>query len=175
MNGMISRTTVTFSHPFALPGLDESLPAGQYDLETELRAPIGHLTPEDWKASVLVHLHPRLSQPGLSRSMTVSLTDLESAVAKDGLTKIDLARVLFEDMLADPMVRLLMKADGVSETELRHHYAGTALRRGHRNARPMKSHGAKAYSALAERFAIQSAENEGMPIRHARMHHRVTS
>lgn len=120
---MISKTTVTFSRAFTLPGFDETLPAGQYDLETELAAPVDHLSPNDWEATVLVHLHPRGTHPGLSRSLTVSLADLESAVAKDGLLDKDLTHVFVEDMLADSLVRLLMQADGVSDTELRRLYA----------------------------------------------------
>jgi hypothetical protein len=55
---MLSRTTVTFDRPFQLPGFGEQLPAGDYDIETELCAPPDHRDPGRWKASVMLVLHP---------------------------------------------------------------------------------------------------------------------
>ena len=120
---MISRTTVAFARPFDLPGFDEQLPAGDYDIETELSAPPDHRDPARWKASVMVALHSRSSHPGLSRNLTVSLADLDGALARDKLTGKDLATFLLDALLADPMVRLVMEADGVSEVQLRSLYA----------------------------------------------------
>lgn len=122
MPAAISKTTATFSRPFQVQGFDEMLPAGDYFIETELRAPIDHLEPKSWKASVLVHLHPRPSHPGLARSLTVSLADLESALARDKLSGKELELFVLEEMLSDPMVRLMMNADGYSDAELRHLY-----------------------------------------------------
>jgi hypothetical protein len=120
---MISRTTVVFARPFDLPGFDERLPAGEYDIETELSAPPDHRDPGRWKASVMLNLHPRSSHPGLARNLTVSLADLDGALARDKLTGKDLATFLLDELLADPMVRLVMQADGVSENQLRQIYA----------------------------------------------------
>lgn len=119
------KTTTVFMRPFSLPGFDEMLPAGEYDLETELSSPQDHRNPEAWKASVLVHLHPRASYPGLARSLTVSLADLESAQAGDKLTEKELSQVFLEEMLSDPIVRLVMEADGVSVSQLRYLYSGS--------------------------------------------------
>jgi hypothetical protein len=125
---MISRTTVVFARPFDLPGFDERLPAGDYDIETELSAPPDHCDPGRWKASVMITLHPRSSHPGLARNLTVSLADLDGALAQDKLTGKDLATFLLDELLDDPMVRLMMQADGVSETQLRHLYARSGTR-----------------------------------------------
>jgi hypothetical protein len=122
---MISRTTVVFERPFNLPGFDEQLPAGDYDIETELSAPPDHRDPARWKASVMVALHSRSSHPGLSRNLTVSLADLDGALARDKLTGKGLATFLLDALLEDPMVRLVMEADGVSEVQLRTLYAGS--------------------------------------------------
>ncbi|PSK85917.1 hypothetical protein CLV79_107147 [Limimaricola soesokkakensis] len=162
---MVSRTTATFSRAFTLPGFDEMLPAGEYDLETELAAPLDHLDPEGWKASVRVYLHPRGSHPGLSRSLTVSLADLELALIKDGLSDTDLRHAFLEGMLADPLVRLLMQADQVSAAELRRLHASPPPREARRVKTAELSSMAKALRTFADRLAIQSAENEGMPIR----------
>ena len=127
MDQLNRKTVAVFSRSFNLPGFDETLPAGDYDIETELSAPPDHLNPEAWKASVLVHLHPRTSHPGLTRSLTVSLADLDNARAKDKLSGKALSQVFFEEMLADPMVRLIMQADGVSEDQIRHLYSGLCI------------------------------------------------
>jgi hypothetical protein len=123
---MLSRTTVTFARPFVLPGFGEQLPAGDYEIENELCAPLDHRDPDRWKASVMLALHSRSTHPGLSRNLTVSLADLDGALAKDKLTGKDLSTFLLDALLEDPMVRLVMKADGVSDMQLRHLYAGPA-------------------------------------------------
>ncbi len=123
---MLSRTTVTFDRPFHLPSFGEQLPAGDYDIETELCAPPDHRDPSRWKASVMLVLHARSAHPGLTRNLTVSLADLDGALARDKLTGKDLTTFLLDLLLEDPMVRLVMTADGVSDAQLRHLYAGAA-------------------------------------------------
>ncbi len=127
MDHLSSRTVAIFSRSFTLPGLDEALPAGEYEIETELVAPPAHLDPQAWKASVLVHLHPRKPHPGLVRSLTVSLADLDNAQAKDKLSGTELSIFFFEEMLADPMVRLVMQSDGVTEAQIRHLYSDLSI------------------------------------------------
>jgi len=165
MQGQISKTTAVFAEPFRIPGLDEVLPAGAYDLETEIDAPPDHLDPEGWKASVLVRLHPRLSHPGMNRTLTVSLSTLEHALARDKLTGGRLADVFIEDMLCDPMVRLVMAADRVSDREIRQLYAcaGRLADTEGRTRRADPEAGALPLSQDAA--ALQRAENEGMPPR----------
>ncbi len=123
---MISRTTIVFSRPFDLPGFDEQLPAGDYDIETELSAPPDDRDPALWKASVMLRLHARTTHPGLSRNLTLSLADLDGARARDKLTGKDLATFLLDELLTDPLVQLVMKADGVSANQLRDLYARSA-------------------------------------------------
>lgn len=113
------KTTAVFLRPFQLPSFNETLPPGEYEIETQLLEPVDWIEPGTWTSSVLVHLHPRASHPGLGRT----LTDLEHAVAKDKLTGKALTDYLLEEMLDDPMIRLVMQADGVDETELRGLYS----------------------------------------------------
>lgn len=120
------RTTAVFLRPFSLESFDEVLPAGDYEIETELLDPVDWIEPGNWTASVLVHLQPRASHPGLSRTLTVPLTELEDAIAKDKLSGKALTDFFLERMLADPMICLVMQADGVSEEEIRGLYAGKA-------------------------------------------------
>jgi len=116
-------STAIFLREFKVPGLSEVLPRGEYVVQVELEAPPGHADPKRWKASVLVALHPTPGSPGLSRTMTISLADLEHALAKDKLSGRPLADFVLEEMLADPMVRLFMKSDGVTEEDMRRLHA----------------------------------------------------
>ncbi|QEW20259.1 hypothetical protein LA6_002457 [Marinibacterium anthonyi] len=155
------KSVAVFSRPFTVPGFDEMLPAGTYDIETELSAPPDDRNPDAWKASVLVNLHPRTSHPGLSRTLMVSLADLDAARAKDELTGKELTEFFLEKMLADPMVQLVMQADGVSEMQLRHLYSGKRSSEvGSDTVTPIRE-----ARTPQDKSAIQAAENEGMPPR----------
>lgn len=159
MTDLTSKTVAVFTRPFTVPGFGETLPAGEYDIETELASPPDHLHPEAWTASVLVKLHPRASHPGLARTLTVSLADLDQARARDKLTGKALSDVFLEEMLADPMVTLVMKADGVSGAHLRHLYSGLRTTQSDSDVLDSKAGGQRA----RDKSSIQVAENEGMP------------
>ncbi|MFN3146137.1 MAG: hypothetical protein ACE368_13230 [Paracoccaceae bacterium] len=117
------KMTAVFLRPFQLSSFNETLPAGEYEIETQLLEPVDRFEPGTWTSSVLVHLHARASHPGLGRTLTVPLAELESAVVRDKLTGKALTDYFLEEMLADPMIRLVMQADGVGEAELRHLYS----------------------------------------------------
>ena len=161
MEDLTSKTVAVFSRPFTVPGFDETLPAGEYEIETEVASPPDQRDPAAWKASVLVKLHPRTSHPGLAGSLTVSLADLDYARASDKLTGRAFSDFFLEEMLADPMVRLVMEADGVSEAHLRHLYSGSGTSAPNLGAPPSKmtARGAR------DEESIRIAENEGMPSR----------
>ncbi|SNT41852.1 hypothetical protein [Tropicimonas sediminicola] len=163
MNHPTNKTTATFSRPFTLPDFDETLPAGDYEIETELCPPPDHLNPEAWKASVVISLRPRVSHPGLVRALTVSLADLDSARAKDKLTGLELSQLFLEEMLADPMVRLVMEADGVSELQLRHLYSRSRTQQSDSEVLDDKPLARLPRDGLQDATSIQVAENEGMP------------
>lgn len=88
---------------------------------------------------MLVRLHPRASHPGLGRTLTVPLAELESAVAKDKFTGKALKDYFLEEMLADPMIRLVMQADGVAEADLRTLYAPQSDQRQAEQDHPSKT------------------------------------
>ncbi|QDY71312.1 hypothetical protein [Qingshengfaniella alkalisoli] len=161
MENLTSKTVAVFSRPFSVPGFAETLPAGEYEIETELVSPPDQRGLRAWKASVLVKLHPRTSHPGLARTLTVSLTDLEHAQARDKLTGRALSDFFLEGMLADPMVRLVMKADGVSEAHLRHLYSGRGTPDPDLNVPASKT----TTQRTQDDASIRAAENEGMPTR----------
>ena len=161
MEDLTSKTVAVFARPFTVPGFNETLPAGEYEIETELVSPPDRKDPAAWKASVLVKLHPRISHPGLARALTVSLADLDHARARGTRTGKVLSSLFLEEMLADPMVRLVMKADGVSEAHLRHLYS----ERGTPDPDLNGPASAPATQGTRDDASIQAAENEGMPSR----------
>ncbi|MEL6295011.1 MAG: hypothetical protein AAFR10_12170 [Pseudomonadota bacterium] len=161
MEELTSKTVAVFSRPFTVPNFNETLPAGEYEIETELVSPPDKQDPAAWKAAVLVKLHPRTSHPGLTRSLTVSLAELDHARARDKLTGRELSDVFLEEMLADPMVRLVMEADGVSEAHLRHLYSGHGTPQSDRDALERNP----ARQGARDIASIHAAENEGMPPR----------
>jgi hypothetical protein len=161
MEDLTSKTIAVFSRPFTVPGFNDTLPAGEYEIETELVSPPDQKDPAAWKASVLVKLHPRTSHPGLARTLTLSLTDLDYARAKDKLTGRALSDFFLEEMLADPMVRLVMEADGVSEAHLRHLFSGLWMPDPDLKAAASKT----ATQGTQGDASIRAAENEGMPSR----------
>ena len=163
MEELTSKTVAVFSRSFTVPGFTETLPAGEYEIETELVSPPDQQDPEAWKASVLVKLHPRISHPGLARTLTVSLADLDQARARDKLTGRALSDFFLEEMLADPMVQLVMKADGVSEAHLRHLYSRHGTPQSDRDVLDRNP----ARQGPRDTASIHAAENEGMPPRRA--------
>ncbi len=165
MEDQTAKSVAVFDRPFKLPGFDETLPAGEYDIETEIASPPDHKNPQAWKASVVVHLHPCLSHPGLTRSLSVSLADLDDARAKDKLSGKDLSLVFLDDMLNDPMVQLVMKADGVSEAQLRHLYLGKRTTQTDMDDADAGTENATAQGPSRDASDIHDAENEGMPCR----------
>lgn len=161
MENLTSKTIAIFSRPFTVPGFAETLPAGEYEIETELVPPPDQRDPEAWRASVFVKLHPRISHPGLARTLTVSLADLDHARARDKLTGRALSDFFLEEMLTDPMVRLVMQADGFSEAHLRQLYSGRGTPDPNSNAPTSKT----ATQGTRDDASIEVAENEGMPSR----------
>ncbi|WP_198670569.1 hypothetical protein [Oceanicella sp. SM1341] len=147
------KTTAVFLRPFQLPSFNETLPPGEYEIETQLIEPVDWIEPGTWTSSVLVRLHPRASHPGLDRTLTVPLAELEHAVAKDKLTGKALMDYFLEEMLADPMIRLVMQADGVAEAELRDLYS----------AQPKGRRGDALESGLADRRSTRNISNVSGP------------
>lgn len=157
-----TKTIAVFAQPFSVPGFDETLPAGAYEIETEHFPPPGQLDPDAWRASVMVKLHTRNAQPSLARILTVSLVDLDRARARDKATGRTLTDLFLDDMLCDPLVLLVMQADGVSEAQLRHLYSGSCTTgQAERNEMGLR----RETGTQRAEASIRAAENEGMPVR----------
>ncbi len=70
-------------------------------------------------------------------------------------------------MLADPMVQLVMQADGVSEAQLRHLYSGSRTTRENIDLVDQSPKDDIPQVFSQDSSEIQNAENEGMPCQQA--------
>lgn len=119
MTTWIRKSTATFKWPFMLDGFDGWLPAGTYELESEQVILDAVSLPDCLRTSVLIHLHSEVGSPALVRTLTVPWEALERAQFCDQAPTELPSDVLLDRLLADPIVRLVMLSDGVSETEVR--------------------------------------------------------
>jgi hypothetical protein len=115
MKGLTRRTTPVFSGPFSVLGFEKTLPTRKHDIETERCSPLDTRFQE---GLIVTKLHPPASRCGLTRTLNVNLDK-----AKDKLSTRERTDSFLEKMLADPLTRLVMEADGVSEAQLRHFYS----------------------------------------------------
>lgn len=157
---MSRKRKATVSRSFRFPSVGASLRSGEYELEVEVCVPLDHLTLESWRRFVLLHLDPLQSAAGVAPRVTAPLNELERAIASGPRSG---PRRVAEKMLAEPMVHQLMRADGVSESEVRQLY-GVPSDRAVSPGQP-RSRLPETPQSSAEREAVQAAENEGMPVR----------
>lgn len=76
-------TTVTFRRPFALAGLDEILPAGDYSVETEEALVEGISYAAYRRTATVLRLHAKPGPAHLTRAMTIDPEELDAALARD--------------------------------------------------------------------------------------------
>ncbi|HVH03792.1 MAG TPA: hypothetical protein VM891_12760 [Amaricoccus sp.] len=98
--------SAVFHQPFRLPGGQETFPPGEYAVEVE--------RPDERRAAVLIHLRRYPAGQGPVRTLTVPLADVQAALAGHRTAAPPL-----DDLLSDPMVRLFMASDGVTDDEVR--------------------------------------------------------
>ena len=83
---MTIRTTtkiVRFRNPFKLADLDETLPPGDYRVETDEESLAGISFTAYRRVNTIVHLPPDPAGRYKSRSVTIDPEDLEAALAMD--------------------------------------------------------------------------------------------
>lgn len=74
-----TRTQVSFSAPFSLPEIDELLPAGTYEIETDDEVHEGNERRVYVRVATLLHLRGQ----GWSRTVTINPDSLEAALRND--------------------------------------------------------------------------------------------
>jgi len=83
MNTRSSRSMVSFSHSFALPGYSGELPAGDYEIlvEEELLQELSFVAYR--RTATYLLAHGTGGQPGRIEMRKISETDLEAALGRD--------------------------------------------------------------------------------------------
>lgn len=75
-----TRTTICFGRPFTLPSLDEMLPAGTYEIDTEEEVIEGIERRLYVRVATLLHVR----STGKVRIVTIDPAELQAALDKDG-------------------------------------------------------------------------------------------
>lgn len=76
-------STVTFTKPFVLDGLEEEQPAGTYDIDVDEERLDGLSFSAYRRVQTLIHLHPKTGNPSLVQTMKIDPDDLEAALKRD--------------------------------------------------------------------------------------------
>lgn len=169
---------MTFNRPFVLDGFKGTLPAGTYELESEQELLDGMSLPDCPRTSVLIHLHSKIGSPALAQTRTVPWEVLERAQIRDQAPAESPSDVVMNRLLADPIVRMVMLSDGVSETDVRRVVSAARARppklssvddieRARLPCRPSRSREswtARRDRAIADLRATDRGENEGMAL-----------
>ena len=177
---MTTRTTintVTFKRPFVLGDFDEVQPAGVYRVETDEELLEFVSFPAYRRTLTMIHLHASPDHPGRSQMLDINPDDLEAALKRDdeaaelpadfetGIREAAASTGLepdLEEMMADPIVRSVMRSDGLSQV-----VAWDAIRA----ARAQMAAGGDLEARMsveevreldADRSALERGENEGM-------------
>lgn len=83
MAARTTRKSIIFSNPFPLAGLDETLPPGTYEVETDEELLEGLSFQAYRRVLTVIHLPPSSGNPLLTRAFTIDPDDLEAAILRD--------------------------------------------------------------------------------------------
>lgn len=86
MTARTTKSTVTFVHPFTLGELDEVLPSGTYDVETDEDLIEGLSFQVYRRTKTLFHVPDKSGKPGLARTLTIHPDVLDDAMERDALS-----------------------------------------------------------------------------------------
>jgi len=126
----LRKTTITFSRPVRFPCGNRVLPAGVYWIEWRQRRRDGAETPQAPETEVLLRLG---AEPG-AETLTVQWGALCAALAGDQPCAGRSRKQPVDELLADPLVRLVMSSDGVTDHTLRRSLRAARLGRMGRTA-----------------------------------------
>lgn len=77
------KETVTFASPFVLGGLDEELPAGTYEVETDEELLEGVSFPVYRRVLTVIYLRATSRRPGHTGALTIDPNELDAALERD--------------------------------------------------------------------------------------------
>jgi hypothetical protein len=88
METRTTQRTVTFSKPFRLAELDEILPAGDYDIETDEEVILGISFVAWRRINTIIRLPSVSANKSLTRTLSVNADQLEEALRQDRVTPV---------------------------------------------------------------------------------------
>jgi hypothetical protein len=86
MNMRSTRSTVTFSKPFTLPGYPDDLPAGDYEVLVEEELLLGLTFEAYGRTATYLTVRGRGSHAGSTELRAISDSDLKEALSRDAAT-----------------------------------------------------------------------------------------
>lgn len=88
---------VVFKHPFTIGALSELQPAGSYQIDTDEELIEGLSFIAYKRILTIIHLHSRNKLKNITRALTVSARDLETALKKDSVKNSNILEDLHID------------------------------------------------------------------------------
>jgi hypothetical protein len=129
MTTRTTRSTVTFSRPFTLSGVDGIQPAGTYTVETDEEL-IQELSFPAYRRTATLLLLP--SQPGsaiLAQIATIDPLELKTALERDATTERGLVlETNLTDLLADEIIQRAVRSSGRTPNEFKEEWRDLAAR-----------------------------------------------
>lgn len=119
---MTTRTTsktVSFKKQFMLESVGELLPAGTYTVETD-EVPLEGISFIAYRRiQTLLHVPGRPADRVRASVLTIDPEELEAALQRDRAPSELRSEPDLDAMLMDPIVGLVMRSDGLSESDVR--------------------------------------------------------
>jgi hypothetical protein len=129
MTTRTTSSTVTFSRPFTLSGIDGIQPAGTYTVETDEEL-IQELSFPAYRRIATLLLLP--SQPGsaiLAQIATIDPLELKAALERDATTERGLVlETNLTDLLADEIMQRAVRSSGRTPNEFKEEWRDLAAR-----------------------------------------------
>jgi hypothetical protein len=129
MTTRTTSTTVTFSRPFTLSGIDGIRPAGTYTVETDEEL-IQELSFPAYRRIATLLLLP--SHPGsviLAQIATIDPLELKAALESDAMIERGLVlETNLTDLLADEIIQRAVRSSGLTPDEFKEHWRDLAAR-----------------------------------------------
>ena len=123
------KATVTFIRPFTLPGVEATLPSGDYAIEWKQKQLDGLPLPESPVTLIHLRLRQDFARQFGADTLPVSWGEFRRALARDRAPADLPPKIPIDLLVKDPLVQLVMTSDGISDFELRRTLRAARLRR----------------------------------------------
>lgn len=126
-----SRKPVTFTQPFTMPGIDGTLPAGTYSVETDEELLMTLLHPASRRLATWLVVPSRALGAGFTQFANIDPADLEAALIKDALGGWSVAaEANVDELLAGHVMKQAVHSAGLTLPEFKDQLRDLASRLG---------------------------------------------